>query len=195
MLQGELAVHVESLVSERTPFVVATVVRARRPTSVRPGNAAIVLPDGTVEGFVGGVCAESSVRLHALRAMETGEPLQLRLVPGDSAEPDGRAGTDSLDGAVVERNPCLSGGSLEIFLEPRLPPARVVVIGGAPIAEALAALAGASGYDCVSAPAGAGVDVDGAAAVIVASHGNSAEHVLGAALGAGVPYVALGASP
>src|SRR6201992_560279 len=88
MIQGDLAIHVQSLLSERTPFVLATVVRARRrPTSVRPGNAAVVLPDGTMEGFVGGVCAESSVRLHSLRAMETGDPLLLRLLPeeGDAA--------------------------------------------------------------------------------------------------------------
>ena len=192
MLQGELAVHVEKLLSERTAFVVATVVRARRPTSVRPGDAAIVLPDGTLEGFVGGVCAESSVRLHSLRAMETGEPLLLRLVPDDGEQGDG---ADAIDGAVVERNPCLSGGALEIFLEPHLPAARVVVVGGSPIAEALATLTRASGYDCVPAGAGSEVAVDGASAVIVASHGNGEERIIGAALTAGVPYVALVASP
>ena len=71
---------------ERTPFVIATVVRARRPTSVRPGDCAVVLADGTIEGFVGGVCAESSVRLYSLRALETGEPVLLRLVPGDGGQ-------------------------------------------------------------------------------------------------------------
>jgi xanthine dehydrogenase accessory factor len=191
MIQGELAVHVQTLLSDRTPFVVATVVRARRPTSVRPGNAAIVLPDGTLEGFVGGVCAESSVRLHALRAMETGEPLLLRLVPGDG---EGEA-ADLLDGAVVERNPCLSGGSLEIFLEPHLPAGRLVVVGGSPIAEAMATVGRASGYDVVRGGPGEGVDVAGAAALIVASHGNGEEAVIGEALTAGVPYVALVASP
>jgi xanthine dehydrogenase accessory factor len=191
MIQGDLAIHVQSLLSERTPFVLATVVRARRPTSVRPGNAAVVLPDGTMEGFVGGVCAESSVRLHALRAMETGDPLLLRLVPQDGdAE-----GADAIEGAVVERNPCLSGGALEIFLEPHLPAARVVVVGGSPIAEAIVAVAKAAGYDILRAPAGAGVEVTAAAAVIVASHGNGEEAVISEALRAGVGYVALVASP
>jgi xanthine dehydrogenase accessory factor len=191
MIQGELAVHVQSLLAERRPFVLATIVRARRPTSVRPGNAAVVLADGTMEGFVGGVCAESSVRLHALRAMETGDPLLLRLVPEDGdAE-----GADAIEGAVVERNPCLSGGALEIFLEPHLPAARVVVVGGSPIAEALARLGTASGYDVVRASARGGVEVAGAAAVIVASHGNGEEAVIAEALRAGVVYVALVASP
>ena len=188
MIEGDLAVRVEQLLAERTPFVMATVVRARHPTSVRPGDAAVVLGDGTIDGFVGGVCAESSVRLHALRAMETGEPLLLRLVPED-----GPAAEDG-DGAVVERNPCLSGGALEIFLEPHLPPARMFVVGNSPIAVAVETLARASGYDCTRVPAGAGVAVAGAAAVVVASHGSGEEEVLAEALQAGVPYVALVAS-
>jgi len=195
MIQGELAIHVQSLLSERTPFVLATVVRARRPTSVRPGNAAVVLPDGSMEGFVGGVCAESSVRLHALRAMETGDPLLLRLVPEDG---DIEA-ADAIEGAVVERNPCLSGGALEIFIEPHLPAARLVIVGGSPIAEAIDSVARASGYDVLRGAGGfaaaAGVDLTGAAAVIVASHGNGEEAVIAEALRAGVGYVALVASP
>jgi xanthine dehydrogenase accessory factor len=151
----------------------------------------VVLPDGTMEGFVGGVCAESSVRLHALRAMETGEPLLLRLVPDDGdAE-----GADAIEGAVVERNPCLSGGALEIFLEPHLPAPRLVVVGGSPIAEAVVSVGNASGYDVVRAAAGDGADITGAAAVIVASHGNGEEAVIAEALRAGVGYVALVASP
>jgi xanthine dehydrogenase accessory factor len=193
MIQGDLATHVQSLLSERTPFVLATVVRARRPTSVRPGNAAVVLPDGTMEGFVGGVCAESSVRLHALRALETGEPLLLRLVPQEG-DPEA---ADGVDGAVVERNPCLSGGALEIFLEPHLPAARLVVVGGSPIAEAVVTVGRAAGYDVVRAPAGAAAahEVSGAAGVVIASHGNGEEAVIGEALRAGVGYVALVASP
>jgi xanthine dehydrogenase accessory factor len=191
MIRTELAGEVEQLIAQRTPFVVATVVRARRPTSVRPGDTAIVLADGTIEGFVGGVCAASSVRLHSLRALETGEPLLLRLIPDDDAAGDR---PDAIDGAVVERNPCLSGGSLEIFLEPRLPAARLVIIGGSPIALALGRVGAAAGYDCVASAGGDPEVIDGATAVVVASHGNHEEAVLAAALRAGVPYVALVAS-
>ncbi|MGH2872710.1 MAG: XdhC family protein [Solirubrobacteraceae bacterium] len=196
MLQGELASKAEGLARDRVPFVLATVVRARRPTSVHPGDAAIVSPDGTIDGFIGGVCAESSVRLHALRALETGEPLLLRLVPDDLAGDATGSDEDAIQGAIVERNPCLSGGALEVFLEPHLPSTRVVIVGGSPIAQALATLTRAAGYDAVR---GAGTDRDrelaGAVAVIVASHGNAEEATLAAALSAGVPYVALVASP
>jgi xanthine dehydrogenase accessory factor len=191
MIKDKLAEKVDRLRTERAPFVLATVVRARRPTSVTPGDTAIVLADGTIDGFVGGVCAESSVRLYSLRALETGEPLLLHLVPGN-----GQGGpTDEIEGAIVEHNPCLSGGTLEIFLEPHLPAPRVIVIGASPIAEALERVAAAAGYDPVRAETGEAADIDEAAAVIVASHGNAEEQVLEAALRAGVPYVALVASP
>ena len=42
------------------------------------------------------------------------------------------------DGVVVAHNPCLSGGSLEIFLEPQLAAPRIVIAGDTPIARALA---------------------------------------------------------
>ncbi len=191
MNKTKFAAQVAQLTAERKPFVLATVVRARRPASVTPGDTAVVLPDGSIEGFVGGQCAETSVRLYALRALETGEPLLLRLIPGPA---EGEVTDDGIDGAVVEHNPCLSGGALEIFLEPQLPPARVVITGDSPIARAITELAIAAGY---GVEAGAVTDLDqltGATAVVVASHGRDEEDVLHAALSAGVPYVGLVAS-
>jgi xanthine dehydrogenase accessory factor len=191
MISSQLATAVQRLIAERQPFVLATVVRARRPTSVRPGNAAVVLADGSIEGFVGGVCATSSVRLHSLRALETGDPLLLRLVPGDD---DGNDPADAIGGAVVERNPCLSGGSMEIFLEPHLPAARLVIVGDSPIAQALERVGTAAGYDCQRTNSADTDAIAGAAAVVVASHGSGEEAVLAASLTSGVPYVALVAS-
>jgi xanthine dehydrogenase accessory factor len=187
-LIGEgLAKRVAALEDERIAFVQATVVRAGRPASVRAGATALVLGDGTIEGFVGGHCAEPSVRLHALRALETGEALLLRIEPGNAA------GTTS-EGAVTEHNPCLSGGALEIFLEPHLPAPRLLVIGETPIAQALADLGRVVGYAVVAQPDGAIDPHDDDAAVIVASHGRDEDRALATALAAGVPYVALVAS-
>ncbi len=191
MLRTELLTELQRLIAEREPFVMATVVSARRPTSARPGDSAVVLADGTIEGFVGGVCATSSVRLHALRALETGEPVLLRLIPGDGEED---ALPASADGAVVEHNPCLSGGAIDLFLEPHLPAERLIVVGDSPIARALERIGEAAGYASRRADAGAVEAIEDAAAVVVASHGNNEEDVLAAALEAGVPYVALVAS-
>jgi xanthine dehydrogenase accessory factor len=184
MITGELASRIQRLRDDRVPFVTATVVRAARPTSVRPGDCALVGADGTIEGFVGGHCAQSSVRLYAARALETGEPVLLRLLP--DAGPD----SDGDDGVVVAHNPCLSGGAMEIFLEPQLAAPRIVVAGETPIARALASVARAAGYYVAR---GGEVAADDAA-LVVASHGSDEEGALSAALEAGVPYVALVAS-
>jgi xanthine dehydrogenase accessory factor len=174
---------------QRAPFVAATVVRAQSPTSVRAGDSAIVRPDGAIEGFVGGTCAEASVRLYALRAMASGEPLLLRILPG-AAEMH----PEVAEGAVKVKNPCLSGGALEIFLEPHLTPPTMRVVGVAPIAVALADLARRVGYAVESGPAEDAEPSPDDAAVVVAAHGHDEERVLTAALRSGVPYVALVAS-
>ena len=113
---------------------------ARRPTSARPGDRAIVLGDGTIEGFVGGACADATVRLQALRALETGEPC---CCGSCRARPTGRARSRA---PSWSRNPCLSGGALELFLEPHLPPPRVAVAGDSPVARALAELPAPLGF-------------------------------------------------
>jgi xanthine dehydrogenase accessory factor len=191
MIKGDLVQQVQQLRDDRVPFVHATVVRTAKPTSVRPGDSALVLADGTIVGFVGGVCAQASVRLHAARVLETGEAVLLRLVPGDSARDD--EGT-APDGVVVVNNPCLSGGSLDIFLEPQLPTPRVAIAGDTPIARALEGVARAAGYDVVRGHPGDVEPRSTDAAMIVASHGSDEEVALIGALEAGVGYVALVAS-
>jgi xanthine dehydrogenase accessory factor len=187
-MRSEVAGRADALTASRTPFAVATVVRRQRPSSVRPGDSAVVLANGTIEGFVGGACAEESVRLHALRVLETGEPLLLRIVPGEAEGP-------AEEGAITVSNPCLSGGALEIFLEPRLPAPRVVVVGDTPIAVALERLAGEVGFDAAVYAGSEAVAVeDDDAAVVVASHGHGEEEALAAALRSAVPYVGLVAS-
>jgi len=187
MTDPRLLTRAGELRSGRTPFVLATVVRAERPTSARPGDAALVLPDGTMEGFVGGACAESTTRVEGLRLLRSGESGLLRITPG------GRTGPD--DGVRTVDNPCLSGGTLEIFLEAVIPPVLVAVFGDGPVARALVRVGQALEHDvrAVADPA-APLDPD-TAAVVVAAHGRHEPPVLAAALRAGVPYVALVASP
>ena len=95
-------------------------------------------------------------------------------------------------GKTVVHNPCLSGGTLEIFLEPVLPVPLVGVLGDSPIAQAMVSIATALGYEAASIDE---VDLARADAVIVASHGKREEEILTAAVKAGVPYIGLVASP
>lgn len=185
----------EDLRAKRAPFVVATVVHAERPTAARPGSTAIVLDDGTISGFVGGTCAEASVRLQALKALETGQPVLLKIAPDPASQDE----SSSEPGVVVARNPCLSGGRLEIFLDPVLPPPLLGVHGDSPIAVALLRMASQVGYAALASSnmaAGAGEPAyDGVAAVVVASHGRDELTHLRAALDSGVAYIGLVASP
>jgi xanthine dehydrogenase accessory factor len=185
-MSAATSARVHELTSGRVPFVHATVVRAQVPSSARAGDDAVVLPDGTIEGFVGGQCAEMSVRTAALDALRDGETVLLRVLP------DGAAPFPDSPGAQVVVNTCLSGGALEIFLQPMFPAPLVEVAGTSPVAEAVIALAGVLGYAAVrSAP---GAVPDRATAVIVASHGRDEPATIRAALDAGVPYIALVAS-
>src|SRR5206468_176013 len=140
MTRTDLLLRAQHLRAERTPFVLATVVRAQRPTSAKAGDSALVLPDGTLDGFVGGTCAEATVRTQGLRLLRSGESTLLRITPEPAdAEPG--------EGVVAVANPCLSGGSLEIFLEAVLPPPLVRVFGDAPVARALVGVGAAVGYE------------------------------------------------
>src|SRR5215467_7920049 len=188
----DLLARAEDLRQARTPYVLATVVRAQRPTSAKPGDSALILADGTLDGFVGGTCAESTVRLQGLRLLETGASTLLRITPEVPVEePAGSAD----EGLIVVNNPCLSGGSLEIFLEAMIPAPLLYVYGDAPVARALVRVGAAAGYDMVTGSPDGMLDLPGdVSAVVVASHGRGEETVLEAALAAKVPYIALVAS-
>jgi xanthine dehydrogenase accessory factor len=189
------------------PFAVATVVAVRRPTSARPGASGIIHPDGAIEGWVGGSCAQPVVVREALRALVDGQPRLLRLSKDTPAE--GRRG----DGIVELVMTCHSGGTLGIYVEPHLPAPVLWVAGTTPIAGALVALGSAAGwrvsvFDPIADPdafpgaervvAGtgiAGLDPDTAPAVVVATQGVWDEEALAAALARDASYVGLVASP
>ena len=177
----DIAERARTLTLQRRPFVHATVVRAQEPTSARAGDAAVILDDGSIEGFVGGQCAESSVRSAALGTLRDGRTLLLRVLP------DSSAGFPETPGALVVVNSCHSGGAIEIFLRPVLPAPVVVVAGSTPIGAAVSKLAAFLDFEVSSTYAGA-------TAVVVASLGKGEEEAIRAALDAGVGFIALVAS-
>jgi xanthine dehydrogenase accessory factor len=187
------------------PFVLATVVWRRGPTSGKQGSKAVVLPDGTVRGWLAGACAEPTLIAESRAAMSDGHPRLLFLGPSDELDGVLR------DGVATVPLACESEGALEVYLEPNLPPPHVVVIGRAPAVDTTAALAYSLGWRATIVDDEgsdehpeeipvvpeldlAGLGVDGATAVVVATQGHYDEAALEMALATPAGYVGLIAS-
>ena len=203
MLNDYLA-RAHALAQAGQAFVIATVVRAHAPTSAKAGAKAIVTADGALDGWVGGSCAQPTVIRESLKALADGTPRFLRLGPPEMLRGD-------QPGVIEVPLTCVSGGTLEIYLDPHRPPPRLLLIGHLPVVEALAALAADVGFDVtvagddvtaerfpragrVQAFDPASLRVPDGAYVVVASHGHYDEPALEAALAGPATYVALVAS-
>ncbi len=205
-MRPSIFARASELEAAERPFAVATVVAVRRPTSARPGARGIVHPDGTIEGWVGGSCAQPVVVREALRAIADGQPRLLRL------SRDGPAEGRRADGVIELVMTCHSGGTLEIYVEPHLPATHLWVVGTTPIASALSSLGITAGWqvtviDPVADPdayPGArvrvsadirGLDPEIAPYVVIASQGIWDEEAIALALTREAAYVGLVASP
>jgi xanthine dehydrogenase accessory factor len=188
------------------PFVIATVIRAEKPTSAKSGAKAIITEDGNLSGWIGGSCAEPTVKREAKKALQDGQPRLIRLCPPE------KMGQAPQEGVIEIALTCISGGTLEIYIEPQLAQPHLVVIGHLATAEALVRL----GKDLGWRVSLMGLDVSRErfpqadqliedlefsklsitknSYVVVASHGNYDEDMLVAALQSEAPYVALIAS-
>ncbi|HXQ93031.1 MAG TPA: XdhC family protein [Nitrososphaerales archaeon] len=102
--------------SEDVPFVVVGVLRTNGPTAIKAGNKAIILPNGTIEGWVGGHCTENEIVTNALECLKEGTSRTLDLTT-------------------------CQGGTMAVYLEPYLPKRKLLIFGHVPIATALSGLA------------------------------------------------------
>ena len=126
--------------ADGTPCALATVVRVEPPTSARPGDKAVITADGRLRGWIGGSCSEPVVRREALRALAEGTPQMVKIVAADEVRQTRKRGE------LMVATTCPSGGSLDIFIEPRLPRPLLLVFGETPVAETLAKLAELTGF-------------------------------------------------
>jgi xanthine dehydrogenase accessory factor len=192
------------LLNQGIPFATAIVVRAEKPTSGKPGDKAIITPNGVMHGWIGGSCAQPTVIQEALKALAEREPRLIRLSTRPERETE-RAGLIDLPMT------CFSGGTLEIYIEPQFPLPRILVVGNLPVAQALAQLGQAMSYRVIAVDPdnqGEGMAADEIVAdlkqivekitpftyIVVASHGQYDELALEQALRSKAPYVALVAS-
>ena len=99
------------------------------------------------------------------------------------------------DGTVTVQNPCLSGGAVELFLEPVLPAPAILVVGETPIASAVMRLGTEVGFEMVAVDGDRVDQHSDGIALVVAAHGRDEMHTLRRGLESGLPYVGLVASP
>lgn len=123
------------LLQQDQPYALVTVLRVQAPASARPGDKAIVTPDGIVQGWIGGGCAQPAVLRTVRLALSSGRAQMIRIAPAEEGLM--RELEDVLEFGMA----CHSGGTLELFVDPMLPRARLTLIGDSPLAVALAGLA------------------------------------------------------
>ncbi|MBN2388085.1 MAG: XdhC family protein [Anaerolineales bacterium] len=115
------------------PAALCTVVKTSGSTPRHSTSKMLLYPDGHILGTVGGGELENRVRQEALEALQDGQP---RLLTYNMADPSrGDVG--------------VCGGQVEVFVEPILPPATLVVIGGGHVGKAVAHLAKWLGFRVV----------------------------------------------
>ncbi len=197
---------VEELKGKGQPFAIATVVRVEKPTSAKPGAKAVITSNGVLTGWIGGSCAEPTVRREALKVLEDGQARLVRICPPEKRD------TLAQEGVIEVPMTCISGGTLEIFIEPQTTQPHIILIGHQAIVQALTTMGNELGYsitvmglDCEPEQfpeAGrvlntldfSQLPIRANTYIIVASHGNYDEDALLGALQTGVEYVALVAS-
>lgn len=187
--------------AEGKPFALVTVVRAISPTSAKPGAKALVEPDGVIQGWIGGGCAQPAVIKMARKAMQDGQACLIRISPTR----DGQVEEGITDFGMT----CHSGGTLDIFIDPVTARPVLLVIGASPAAQTLVGLAQRVGFSVTAAFPAAdaemfpeadrvidGFDVAdvGPGFVVVATQGKRDEQGLEAAISVGAAYTAFIAS-
>jgi xanthine dehydrogenase accessory factor len=199
---------VSEMKAKGEPFALATVVRTVAATAVKAGAKALIRPDGTVsEGWIGGGCARAAVVKAAQEAIADGRPRLVSIQPPDVLAEQGLRPGDEREGVRFAKNMCPSHGTLDVFVEPMVPPPQIVVCGSSPVAIAIADLARRTGFAvtaCAPAAEQAAfteverridgyvlpIDDAGRRFVVVATQGRGDIPALRAALASNADYVA-----
>ena len=135
MSSSDVLAAAQRLQQQDQPYALVTVLRVLAPASARPGDKAVVTAAGIQHGWIGGGCAQPAVLRSVRLALADGRARIIRITPAE----EGRM--RELDDVLEFGMACHSGGTLELFVDPMLPRARLTVIGDSPLAAALAGLA------------------------------------------------------
>ncbi|MEX2654602.1 MAG: XdhC family protein [Acidimicrobiia bacterium] len=172
-----------SLRDRGEPFALATVTWRQGPSSGKGGSKAIIRPDGSVTGWIGGACARPTVVREGLASLSDGKSRLLSLGVEDH-RPD----------VVAVPMACASEGAMEVYVEPILPTPDLHIVGSSPMTETLTALAGMLGWRVRRLDEASFEPLTEASMVVVATQGDFDEPALEAALATPARYIGLVAS-
>ncbi len=130
------------LKSEGKRFAIATVVSRKSPVSSHLGDKAIILEDGTMEGFIGGACSRDIIKKQALEVLNRERPRLVRISPDPLPVMSG----GSHDEICVPMT-CVSEGAVDVYIEPQEAKKQMIIVGASPIAIALAKQGKLQSYD------------------------------------------------
>ena len=128
--------------SEGKRFAIATVVSRKAPVSSHLGDKAIILEDGSMEGFIGGACSRDIIKKQALEVLNHERPRLVRISPDLVPVQI----TGSLDEICVPMT-CVSEGAVDVYIEPQQERKQMLIVGASPIAIALAKQGKLQSYD------------------------------------------------
>lgn len=157
------------------PCALVSVLRVQAPASAKPGDKAVVTAEGIADGWIGGGCAQPAVMKTVRQALADGQARVIRIAPAEEGT------LRELDDVLEFGMTCHSGGTLELFVDPVLPQARLAIVGDTPLAAALATLAPHVGWQVTRVAEDA---VPAGAFVVVATQGRRDLQGLRAALAA-----------
>jgi xanthine dehydrogenase accessory factor len=153
---SDLLTAAQQLQQQDQAYALVTVLRAQAPASARPGDKALVTAQGIVHGWIGGGCAQPAVVRTVRQALQDGRARMIRIAPAEAGEQgQERDMHEVLDDVLEFGMSCHSGGTLELFIDPMLPPTRLTVIGDSPVAVALVGLAPRVGLQVTAVAQGA----------------------------------------
>lgn len=125
-------VKLADAIQNKQPAVMVTVIEVKGASPAKVGAQIVLLEDGTTSGTVGGGNLESAILADARRAMLDGKPLLKHYGLTET-------GSDAVG--------MLCGGEVRVFIQPFLPPAQLIIVGGGHIGRPLKVMGETAGFE------------------------------------------------
>lgn len=122
-------------IGDKQPAVLVTVIEVNGASPAKVGAQMVMCVDGTNAGTVGGGKLEAAILADARAALADRQPRLTHYVLAEE-------GKDAVG--------TLCGGEVHVFIQPYLPPPKLVIVGGGHIGQPLKIMSAAAGFETVT---------------------------------------------